>query len=247
MKRKFYGKAVRNGWIVAVIGILMIFAGFTLADIKGGMNYYALVMLGLFVVIVGVVIAVVYSGMEKSVKSAFNTQWPLLHFMASASDYQAFSAAEAEEIRSNNKISRNIGLFFCGLIAVGGPIFVRDTGYYFTIIAFGIAIFLIITQWIATGYYVNKLEKGDKEVILTTEGAYAGGQFHLWNIPLTSLDEVRYFNAGEYEGSDIALIRIVYSAITGTIVTPYTVIIPVPPAYEEQAVNAVRVLSASKK
>lgn len=247
MRRKVYGKAVRNGWIAAVIGVLMIFAGFNFAELEKEMGYYSLVVFGMFIIIVGVVIVAVYSGMERSVKNITNSPSPLMNFMLSAKDYTAFSSAEADEIRVANRTSLYIALFFCVLIAVGGPLIVEDTGYYFTIIAFGIAVFLSAAQWIITRYRVGKLVKGAKEIILTVEGAYVGGEFHLWNVPLTFLSQVQYFNRGEYEGCELAVIRITYSAISGTIITPYTFIIPVPPKFEEQAAGAVQVLLSKVK
>jgi hypothetical protein len=102
----------------------------------------------------------------------------------------------------------------------------------------GIAVFIIAAQWIITKYRVNKIEKADKEVILTLEGALVGDVFHVWRVLFSFLSNVKYFNHGDYKGCEIAIIRITYLSISGTIVAPYTFIIPVPSGYEYQAEKA---------
>jgi hypothetical protein len=243
MGKRFYGKPVRNGWILATIGIASIFAGWNIAENTKEMGYYALVMAGLFLALTGFVIIAVYSHMEKSIRKTFNSESPMLRFTAAEGDYQAFMEAQANEIRSINRTSRNIALFFCGLIAIAGPLFIRDDGYYFTFIAAGIAIFLMVSQWIVTEYRVKKLFRGDKEVILTEEGAYVCGQFHTWSGPFAFINNVEYFGAGEFEGCDKAMIRISYSTISGTIVTPCTFVIMIPSGMEGQAAIAAQKLN----
>ncbi|HWQ88996.1 MAG TPA: hypothetical protein VN374_03375 [Desulfitobacteriaceae bacterium] len=235
MSKKFYSKPIRNGWIIGIIGTVSIFAGFIIAGITNDMGYYALMMAGVFLAITGLVIIAVYSKLERAVRKTFNTESPLLRFTAAEEDYQGFMEAQADEIRSINRTSRNIALFFCALIAIAGLLFIKEEGYYFTFIAAGIAVFLVVSQWLITGYRVKKLFKGDKEVILTEEGAYVCGQFHIWSRPIAFLDKVQYLRTGEYKGSSKTVIRISYSTISGTLVTPCTFVIMIPYEMEEQA------------
>lgn len=132
-------------------------------------------------------------------------------------------------------------------MAIGGPIIVKDDGIIYTLVSIGLALFLILSFWIITGYRVNKLKNSGKEVILTLGSAYVGGEFHLWKLPLSFLSEAVYFAAGQYEKSALAVIRITYNAVTRTILTPYTFLIPVPAGMEDRAKAAVQALQSRVK
>lgn len=245
--KKVYGKAIMTGWILALIGVIGVILGINLAGSTGNDGFFALLALGIVLVISGIVTICVYAGMQRAVARAFSEAQPLLRFTISASDYAPYIAAQAEEIRSTNKGSLVIALIFCALMAIGGPVFVKESGIIYTFTGIGLGLFLMFVFWIATRYRVNKLRNCDKEVILTPGSAYVAGQFHVWNVPTTFLSEAVYFAAGEYEKSPFAVIRITYNAITRTITAPYTFLIPVPSGMEDKARAAVKSLQGRLK
>ena len=247
MAKKVYGKATKTGWILTSVGVIGTVAGFNLGGSTGNDGFFALMALGLVLVVSGLATVGVYAAMERGVSRALKDSAPLLRFTIAAKDYAAYAVAQAEEIRSTNKMSLVIALIFCGLMAVGGPFLVKENGIIYTFTGIGLALFLVFVSWLATKYRVNQLKNADKEVVLTSRSAYIGGQFHMWKLPLSFLSEARYFGAGEYEGSPLAVIRITYNAFTGTIVTPYTILIPVPAGMEEKAKAAVEALQSSVK
>jgi len=247
LMKRIYGKPMAAGWILASLGIAAIFAGFKLAKTTGADGFFALVMLGGLFVISGITILGVYAAMEAGVSRALKDSAPLFEFTLTARDYSLHWDTQVEEIRSANKMSLIIALIFCGLLAIGGPFFVKENPSLFSFISIGLAFFLVSACWLATKYRVNKLKNSDKKVVLTAGGAYIGGQFHAWKTPASFLNEAVYFEAGQYEKNPLPLIRITYSAMTGTIMTPYTVLIPVPPGVEEKAKDAVRVLQGGVK
>lgn len=247
MRKRVYGKAMKTGWGLTLIGIIGIVAGFKLAGSTGNTGFFALTALGLLLVISGLVTVGVYAAMEWGVSQAFHASSPLLRFTIAARDYAAFTAAEAAEIRGANKMSLVIALIFCGLVAVGGPFLVKDNGIIYTCAGAALALILLFFSWIITRYRINKLKTADREVILTPDGAYVGGQFNLWKPPVSFLSEAAYFDAGTYQTGPMAVIRITYSAVTRTIVTPYTIVIPVPAGMEEKAKAAVNALQGKVK
>jgi hypothetical protein len=123
---------------------------------------------------------------------------------------------------------------------------VKERFVIFTI-GVALAVFLTGSAWIITKYRIHKLIYGDKEVILTTKGAFVGSQFHTWSPLGTFLSEVHYYSAGEYEHCAKPIVRITYSAITGTIITPYTIVIVVPAGMEERAQSAVEILQSLER
>ncbi|MBI4970840.1 MAG: hypothetical protein HZC17_03260 [Candidatus Omnitrophica bacterium] len=247
MSKKVYGKPIKTGWVLTLLGIVGIVAGIHFAGSTGNSGFFALMALGGLLVISGIVTVGVYAVMEMGVSRALKDSAPLLRFTIAAQDYAAYAAQQAQEIRSTNKISLIIALVFCGLVAVIGPFSVKHDGIIFAFVGVGLALILTFFAWSITAYRVNKLMKGDKEVVLTSGSAYVGGEFHVWKLPASFLSEVVYFGAGEYEESPTALIRITYNAFTRTIVTPYTVLIPVPQGMEEKAKAAVHILKGDVK
>lgn len=247
MRNKVYGKAMKTGWILTLIGVIVTVVGFNLGGSTNKTGFFALAALGVLLLISGIATVSVYAAMERGVSRALKDSTPLLRFTISAKDYAAYAVAQAEEIRSANRMSLTIALIFCALMAVGGPFLAKENGIIFTFVGIGLALFLGFVFSIATKYRVNKLKNTDKEVVLTQNSAYVGGQFHRWKLPLSFLSEVAYFGAGEYEKSPLALIRITYNAFTRTIVTPYTIVIPVPAGMEEKAKAAVGALQSGVK
>jgi hypothetical protein len=242
MKKKVYGTPIRVGWILTLLGVMGGIGGFILEDQTKNMSFFALVAFGVFFVIFGLVTVAVYSAMERRVKRTFGDENPLLRFTMSAADYAMFTKAEADEIASANKGSLIIALFFCALVAVIGPFVVRHDGYLMVVIGIGLGIFLAVSAWIITKIRIRKLIHGDKAVVLTLDGAFIGSQFHTWAMPGSFLSDAAYFPAGEYEGCPTPVVKITYSALTGTIVTPYSFVIIVPPGMEANAQRAVKAL-----
>ncbi len=242
MANKAYGKAIKAGWILISIGVIGTVVGFNLGGSTGNDAFFALMALGVLLLISGMATVGVYAAMERGLSHALEDSAALLRFTIAAEDYTVYAARQAEEIRSASRTSLTIALIFCGLMAVGGPLLVKKEGIIYTFTGVGLALFLGFVSWIATKYRVGKLKNADKEVVLTSHGAYIGGQFHTWKLPLSFLSEAVYFGAGEYENNSHAVIRITYNAFTRTIVTPYTILIPVPAGMEEKAKAAVYAL-----
>ena len=219
--------------------------GFILEDQTKQMGYFALVAFGFLFVITGLVTVGVYAAMARGVRRALGDANPLLRFTMSASNYAMFTKAEADEIRAANKVSLIIALIFCGLVCIVGPFMVRHDGYLMAIIGAGLALFLVASAWVITKYRIHKLSHVGKDVVLTENGAFIGNQFHNWSTPGTFLSDARFFGAGAFEGCPAPVVRITYTALTGTIVTPYSFVIVVPSGMEGIAQSAVRVLQGN--
>lgn len=242
MGRRMYGKAIGTGWILTLLGCIAGVVAIILADATKQSGYFAMLVFGVLFVIAGLTTVFVYAGMERAARRVLGEGRPLLKFMIAARDYAAFAEAEAEEIRSANKASLMIAAVFCGLVAVVGPFAVKHDGYIMFFIGVGLALFLTVAAWLITAYRIHKLHHAPREVILTEECALVGNQLHQWSTPATFLSEVDYYPAGTYNGCENSVMRITYSALTATVITPYSFLIPVPHGLEQQAVSATAAL-----
>lgn len=238
---KVYRRPMRTGWTLLLIGIIGAYAGVKLGS-TANEGFFALAFLGVVLAIAGIATLGVYAAMERGVARALADAAPLLRYTIAAQDFAAYAGAEAAAIRATNKASFTIAIAFCVLMAVAGPFVSRD-GIIYTYTGVALAAFLALVWWAATRYRVRKLATANREVVLTTGSAWVGGQFHTWRLPASFLSEVTWFDAGKYEGNPHAIIRITYHALTRTIVTPYTFIVPVPSALEAQGRAAVETLA----
>lgn len=242
-----YSKAIRTGWIFTLLGAILIVAGINLGGSTGNTGFFALAALGALLIIIGLVTVGVYAGMRRGVSDILKDKNPLLRLTLTAQDYAEFAVAEGDEIKSTNKMSLVIALIFCGLVAIGGPIVVGEDGIILVFVGVGLALLLIISSSIITRYRIKKLKTADRLVILNTGGAYVWGEYHTWSIPTNFLSEAVYFSAGKYQGCSSAVIRITYSALTRTLITPYTILIPVTAEMEEKAKDAIQILKGCVK
>jgi hypothetical protein len=161
--------------------------------------------------------------------------------------YDSFTEKKADEIKTTNKGLIKVVLLFCIIFNIALPSVMgldNEDATIMRLILFGLVVFLYGAYSIITSFRVRKLKKGSKIVMLSTDVAYVGGEFHCWNIPGYWLSDVKYSSKDTLNNVPLAFIEIKYSTITMTGPMDYTVIIPVPEFAEKQAVEAIEVLQA---
>lgn len=235
-KIRLYKKPFITGAVFLILGIFMFAYGVFMAEKMHNSDFYALVTFGVIFLITAAVILIVYGALEAKFQRIINND-TLLSFCIDDSQYQKTATISADDIKTNNKITLWIMLFFCVILAVLGP-FIAEDGYIISLIAIGLAVFLSLSALIITNYRVNKLKKGSKRVILSKDGAYVCGEFHCWNIPGSRLIKAQYISKDKDEG----YIKIEYGAATLPGPTVYSCIIPIPNEIEQKAQDIVALL-----
>ncbi len=76
---RLYKKPFITSVIFLASGFVMTTVGFILADYTGTMDYYAMVMGGFFIFIIGLIILIMYGKLEKQYQNILYNN-PLLHF-----------------------------------------------------------------------------------------------------------------------------------------------------------------------
>ena len=238
MSRKLYKKPKRVGWILFLLGLIGLVSSIMLFNLTNSTNFFALSMFSVLFIIAGLTTVGVYRAMESRANKSYESAAPLLRYFITAGEYSAYAEAEAKEIWAINKQTLMIQLVFCALVAIIGPIIVKESKIVPFLTGLGLAALLSVAFLLITAYRVRKLKTGEQEVVLTTNDAIVGNQFFSWTIPSTILTDVKYYNVGEYESSPLALIKITFMQIT----TPQVVLIPVPAVMEEKAKEAAEIL-----
>ncbi len=222
---KLYKKPFITSIIFIAAGFVMITGGIILPEYTGEMGYYALFMGGILVFITGFVILFIYGRLEKQYQNILNNN-PLLHFTVDSKYLKHNIDKSIEDLRSQNKATLFIMLFFCGLVAIILP-FLFEDGYLFIFIGLGLGVFLTAAEITITHYRVYKLKNGTNEFILTRDNAYVSGEFHSWNMPGTSLTDIKFVRP-DVKKDRIGRLEITYYAVTYPAPLKQKINIPVP-------------------
>jgi len=222
---RLYKKPFITSVIFLASGFVMTTVGFILADYTGTMDYYAMVMGGFFVFILGLIILIIYGKLEKQYQNILYNN-PLLHFTVDNKYLKQNIDKNIEELKSQNQATLFVMLFFCVLVAVVMP-FLFEDGYLFIFIGLGLGAFLTSAAIIITYYRVNKLKKGTNEFILTRDSAYVSGEFHSWNMPGTSLTMIN-FVPPDVKKDRLGRLEITYYAVSYPAPLKQKINIPVP-------------------
>lgn len=258
-KKPFIVSAV---FIIVAVSVIIFAAYVDLGD-----GSFALIALGIFILIIGIVTLCVYAMMEGRFRKVLDAgNGTLLRYQMNENELTFGVSAQADNVKSTNKSTLLIILFFCAVFAIGGPIFIEDDGYIFSIISIALGVFMTIMALIITKYRTNKLKKGlNREVILTVNAAYVFGELHTWRLPGFLLS-VGYSPVGQNQSQypnpnpspnlnpspnpnpskiyNCDVINIEYTAVAWPIQL-YNLTIPIPKGMEAIAQQAVSILGSS--
>jgi uncharacterized membrane protein YbaN (DUF454 family) len=208
-----------------VVSLAMIFGGFFYAEAANEMNYFGLAFIGIFLFIMSVTIFFVYRNLQRKLNALFDST-PLLEFVLSDEQAQSAINENNKALKSYNKSIWLTIIFFCGIFALGGPLFVED-GMLFAIICLAIAVFFTFVFLIATYVRTNKLKSANHSVILNEKGVYFMGSYYPFKMAGTWLTEANY-------DPETYLIKLVVTALTTAGPSDSIIIIPIPLEYRDK-------------
>lgn len=227
---RLYRIPFRVALVILIAALAMTSGGLWLSGPGGQMDGFALVFSGFFLIIVAIVIAAVYWSQEKQFRQAVRN--PLLDFQLDDAAHARAIIRNAAEIKSQNKLTLLIMLFFCGLIAVVSLLF-GEEGRLMSLIAVGIAVFLSLAAWIVTAWRVAKLQRSQQRCLLSLNGALVSGDFHNWSSLGSRLEAI------ELQAGDL---QISYSTIGRYSRQHQTIHLVIPAALQTAAAGAVEQL-----
>jgi hypothetical protein len=223
------------GVMITVAGGLLILLPF-LADLDMMGGGYALLFVGFFVVLIGLITAGIFGHRAARLNSIFSGEKLLAHWVYDPTQVEKQAQRDRQATRN-----ANLGLFLviAGfmlaciiLFAVYG--YASGQGDSMPWFIGGMVGVLLLLAAFAFGMpYVQyrRAVRSTHEAVIAANGLYINGALHIWNAPLAALDGVSFVE-------DCAEARLVFSLRyrTGIGATEaYTVEVPVPPGQEETA------------
>lgn len=217
--------------LIGVFGLLMIFmpSMFDIDIMDGGA---ALIFLGIFAAITGVIVSIMFFKRARVVDDAFSDTSFLIHWTYEKDTWDKYAEKEFQFRKSGN---RALFMLVGGMCLAAGIIFViidPDAGRYVLLVMLGVIVILGITAILTAVMPYNRNKKRVGEVYIFNNGLYINGQTHIWKGFAARLDKVIHDSRNN-------LLKFTYSAITRVGRQHYTVLVPIPPGQENTAVGIV--------
>jgi hypothetical protein len=231
-------KTMILGLVVTAVGILMIF-GPGIVGIDGFEGGFAVSFVGLFVTILGSVVAGFYFQQAKILDGILRGEGLLVHWMFADEIWKEYTRKEyAEEISEKKGLFVIVTVFalFFGFLFW----FLDNEAGFFVFLAMLGLIGLVGFAWrFSAWYYREQNERGVKEAYIARSGVYMNRRLYAWRLFSAELLGV------EIKNSDgLSFLKFSYTAFTVPGPQTYTIRVPIPAGQEEVAKTIIQQLNS---
>ena len=168
------------GLAIAAVGVAMIVApGLAGMDMMGG--GYALNFVGIFVVIVGAVVGLVYRARAATLQKILAGENLLAHWHYEPGEWQRYAGAEFERERTEKR-----SLFWLVMaitVVIGGAclIFDPEAGKWVALVLIGMLAILAVLAFGVPHLEYRRNRRSTGEALISSDGIYLNGRLHLWS------------------------------------------------------------------
>jgi hypothetical protein len=225
------------GVIVTVAGGVLILLPF-LAGLNMMQAGYALLFLGFFVVLVGLITAGLFGYRAARLEAIFSGEKLLAHWLYDPLQVERQAQRDLQETRNRNRV---LFLVMAGFMVACIVLF-SAYGYLsgegdsmpgFIRLMLGILLLLAAFAFGMPPLQYRRALRSSHEAYIAGNGLYINGALHTWNAPLAGLDDVSFV---EENHAARLVFSLRYLTRGGTIgYETYTVEVPVPRGEEETA------------
>ena len=225
------------GVIIAVAGGLLILLPF-LANLNMMGAGYALMFVGFFIVLAGLITAGMFGYRAARLKAMFSGKKLLAHWVYDPIQVEEQAQRDLRETRARN---RTLFLVMAGFMVVCIVLFAAygylsgegDNMPGFIGLMLGVLLLLAAFAFGMPFLQYRRAMRSSREAYIAANGLYINGALHTWNAPLAGLDDVSLVADGEGARLVFSLRYVTRVGTTGY--ETYTVEVPVPRGEEETA------------
>jgi MFS family permease len=222
-------KTMILGLVVTAVGIMMIF-GPGIVGIDGFDGGFAISFVGLFVSILGLVVAGFYFQQANILGGILRGEGLLVHWTFDDELWKEYSRKEyAEEISEKKGLFVIVSVFalFFGFLFW----FLDNEAGFFVFLAMLGLIGLVGFAWRFSAWYNREQnERGVKEAYLARSGVYMNRRLYTWRLFSAKLLGVEIKNSGV-----LSFLKFSYTSFTYPGLQTYTIRVPIPKGQEEVA------------
>lgn len=223
---------------IAAIGIMIMFVP-AAVGIDGEDGGFAIMILGVVVIITGIVAFFVYTWRAKRLDDMLSGKNLLVHWTYTRDEWQRYAEKAHKDKKSAHKI---LFLIISGwAIVIGAGFFIKDpdSGKYVFLAMLGLIAVMGVIAFLTTMLDYHRNRKYLGEAYIATDGVYLNRVLHTWKGLATHLDTVAY----EEEAQSLIF---TYIALDRIGLHSYTVRVPVPRGQEAKASELLEQFKASK-
>jgi len=231
-------KTMILGLVVTAVGLMMIFSP-GIVGIDGFEGGFAISFVGLFVTILGSVVAGFYFQQAKILNGILRGEGLLIHWMFDDEIWKDYTRKEYAE-----EISEKKGLFV--IVSVFALFFGflfwfldNEAGFFVFLVMLGL-IGLVGFAWrFSAWYYRKQNERGVKEAYIARSGVYMNRRLYTWRLFSAELLGVEIKNS-----NGLSFLKFSYTAFTVPGPQTYTIRVPIPTGQEELAKTIIQQLNS---
>jgi len=215
--------------IITILSICGIFAPgiFGIEGMNGG---FAISFVCIFLVIIGIIVIIIYSGRARLLRRILSGENLLAHWKYSHDEWQTYTEKEYKEEKA---MKRGLFIMISVIALLTGIIFFladHEGGLWVLVAMAALVAIIAFTAWFTSWYNYRQNKKYLGETYIAENAIYINRQLHTWQGLGARLDSVNLT-----DGKSQQLLRFVYSAPTRTGMQEYQVNVPVPAGREEEA------------
>lgn len=225
------------GIVMAVAGGLLMVLPFVLdMDMMGG--GYALLTVGLFLVVTGLITAAVFWSRVARLQAIFAGKNLLAQWVYSPLQVQAQAGRDLEQARAANRARLLLvtGLMLACIVLFAAYGYLSGEGDSmpaFIGLMLGVLAVVAAFAFLVPVVQHRRALRSSGEALIAANGLYINGALHTWNAPLAGLDGVSLLEDGD--PSRLVFHLRTLSRANATLYESYTVEVPVPPGELEKA------------
>jgi hypothetical protein len=231
-------KTMIIGLVVTAVGIMMLF-GPGIVGIDGFDGGFAISFVGLFMSILGLVVAGFYFQQANILGGILRGEGLLVHWTFDDEMWKEYTRKEyAEEISEKKGLFVIVSVFalFFGFLFW----FLDNEGGFFVFLVMLGLIGLVGFTWrFSAWYYRKQNERGVKEAYIARSGVYMNRRLYTWRLFSAKLLEVEIKNS-----EVLSFLKFSYTAFTVPSSQTYTIRVPIPTGQEEVAKTISQQLSS---
>lgn len=213
--------------VIAAVGVIIMFVP-AILGIEGMDGGYAIILLGVVVIITGIVAFIVYTWRANKLNAMLGGKNLLVHWTYSQDEWQRYTERAHEDKKSASRILFFIISGFALATGAGFFIWDPDSGKYVFLVMLGLIVIIGIVAYLTTMLDYRRNKKNLGEAYIATDGVYLNRVLHTWKGLATHLDNVVY----EEEAQSMIF---KYVAVDRVGLHSYTVRVPVPHGQEAKA------------
>jgi hypothetical protein len=228
-------------WGITAVAIFLIFLP-GLIGLEGFNGGFAVSFIAFFLVIIGVIVAVIYMKRASVLDKIFKGENVLAHWTYAQEEWTEYAKKEYAREKAGKNTLFLIVAGISLLVGLGFLLVTRNSAGFWVFLSM-LALIAIIgfTAWFTSWYNFRQNMKYLGETYITPHAVYLNRQLHTWNSLGAWLDSV------SIKGDDDPYIEFKYMAPTRTGVQEYNVNVPIPKNKELEARGILDKFTTGKK